>query len=180
MTFTNHGTVAPAWQSVVYDGRKLPDVAADHYAWSNALPLPMVGDYVRVAVNACGTGVVTGYFTDGIWIGVIVRLSSPPEWYVRQNGPDALAHAFGAELNLVRVEEDDRRLVHKASGLPVFHGEALIDAEGERRYVKGGRPPHKAGSSGRVWVANALHDDYAAEYYPHVFGLEWQPFKQEK
>jgi hypothetical protein len=56
--------------------------------------------------------------------------------------------------------------LERAGGEPVRIGEKI------RGYtVTGGRPPHKEGSSGRVWVTN--EEGGTGEFFPHVLELHW-------
>lgn len=66
--------------------------------WSSKSPLPAVGDEVDVQMNGLGKGTVTGYFFEHGYLGLYVRLSSPPEWYMKQNRHN-LAMIFGAEID---------------------------------------------------------------------------------
>ena len=49
----------------------------------------------------------------------------------------------------------------------VYEGEAVRSFRGEPAVITGGRPPHKAGSTGKVWT------EEGGEYYPGVFKLRW-------
>lgn len=61
----------------------------------------------------------------------------------------------------------NRTLVYKGTGRPVHQGDKIpTTPRGTVVTVNGGRPPHKAGSTGRVWTDHG-------EYFPHVFDLEW-------
>jgi hypothetical protein len=73
------------------------------FAWSNAKAPPKIGAHVRARVNRLGEGVVTGYFTEEGFLGVLVKLDSPPEWLIKQNGPKAFepVHLFGTELEIL-------------------------------------------------------------------------------
>lgn len=80
----------PPWRSL--------DAHGTAPQWAGAFPPPAIGADVVVTVNGCGPGVVVGYFTQDDYLGVRVRLTAPPEFFVRQNPPGALAHAFGPEM----------------------------------------------------------------------------------
>ena len=73
--------------------------------WSGAF-VPEVGEIVSVKMNGLGKGRVLGFFVEADWVGVIVKLSDPPEWHVRQNGAAALAGVFGCEIK--RLEEVEK------------------------------------------------------------------------
>lgn len=65
-------------------------------------------------------------------------------------------------------------LVYKHDGSKVHTGDKV--ATSKRDYVAtvtGGRPPHHAGSTGRVFVFNPS-TNREEEYFPQCFDLEWQ------
>lgn len=62
----------------------------------------------------------------------------------------------------------DRVLCHEGTDEPVTTDEEVTSFRGERTKIKGGRAPHKSGSSGKVWPING------GEYFPSVFGLHWK------
>ena len=62
-------------------------------------------------------------------------------------------------------------LVHSGTDTPANLGEIITSFRGVETKLLGGSPPHKPGSTGKVWVENA-------EYYPSVFGLEWVEIKK--
>lgn len=51
-------------------------------------------------------------------------------------------------------------------GKVVVYGQKATSFRGEVHIVEGGRPPHHAGSTGRVYTD-------AGEYFPSVFGMRW-------
>ena len=51
-------------------------------------------------------------------------------------------------------------------GNEVRPGDMAVTFRGEPMAITGGRPPHHAGSTGRVYTNGA-------EYYPGVFNLKW-------
>lgn len=59
------------------------------------------------------------------------------------------------------------QLVHKPTGTTVSKGEVLADFRGTEHTIMGGRAPHKAGSTGAVWLAGGM------EFYPSVLDCEW-------
>jgi hypothetical protein len=65
--------------------------------WSGKFPPPAVGEKIRMTINSIGPGTVRGYFTESGFLGLLVQPESPPEWYVKQNGPNAVGHIFGIE-----------------------------------------------------------------------------------
>ncbi len=72
-----------------------PDAAG--LKWSGGR-IPRIGEVVEVKINAIGAAVVESYFIEDNWLGLLVKPSNPPEWYVRQKGADASCHVFGEEI----------------------------------------------------------------------------------
>jgi hypothetical protein len=73
-----------------------------------------------------------------------------------------------AKGDVMRV--NDWVLVHEETNEEVEAGASVTSFRGEPDVVKGGTPPHKPSSTGRVWVNGG-------EFFPSVFGLKW--VKQE-
>jgi hypothetical protein len=78
------------------------------------------------------------------------------------------------------IEKKDARgkiwiLVNKDSLEPVDRDLKLVSRDGDWYALRGGTPPHKPNSSGRVEVAVDGLDSpqYWQEYFPHVFDLMW-------
>jgi hypothetical protein len=69
------------------------------------------------------------------------------------------------------VNYGEWRLVHERTGKPVLVGDVIFDFRGNAATVKGGMPPNKPSSTGRVWVEGG-------EYFPSVFDLKWVEKKQ--
>lgn len=92
----------PAWCAKTSEERGESVAETDGAAcWSaHAFPPPAVGDRVRVAVNGIGWAVVTGYFVEAGYLGVIALCEAPPERFLKQWGGNAPIHAFGAEIKL--------------------------------------------------------------------------------
>jgi hypothetical protein len=67
------------------------------------------------------------------------------------------------------IEQDGWRLIHTETQAPVKAGDVTV--EGYR--IKGGRPPHKAASSGFVWIDPAESANGSSELYAHVCGCCW-------
>ena len=70
--------------------------------WSGRFK-PEIGESVVAAVNGIGTCTVLGYYVEDGWTGVIVLPENPSEWFVRQNGENAICGLFGAELRETEV-----------------------------------------------------------------------------
>lgn len=68
---------------------------------------------------------------------------------------------------MLLIKQDGWELVRGGSGEPVHLNEKVTDFRGREDRVLGGRPPHKPGSAGRVWVDKG-------EFFPTVFDLVWR------
>lgn len=88
----------PEYVPAVYkDG--MPIVADDGaLIWAGKVPPPPVGEIIRVSMNSLGNGEVVGYFSLEGYLGLLVKLSNPPEWYVKQNNGNVIGHIFGPEF----------------------------------------------------------------------------------
>ena len=90
-------------KSKVNSDRKLLN-PFDPYKWSGDAPPPAIGAKVKVYMNDFGNGTVMGYFAEYGWLGVLVKISKPPKWWVKQTknrGEDpkaTLGHFFGIDL----------------------------------------------------------------------------------
>ena len=62
---------------------------------------------------------------------------------------------------------DNWLLVNESTGTEVNAGDPIVSFRGIATVCTGGRPPHKLGSTGKVWTASG------ADFYPSVFGLKW-------
>jgi hypothetical protein len=74
--------------------------------WSGKWELPAIGNEVRIAFNGLGTGTVAGYFVEGGWLGLQVKLNAAPDWHIKQNGANPYSYVFGAEIDPVDIERD--------------------------------------------------------------------------
>lgn len=54
----------------------------------------------------------------------------------------------------------------------VNEGDHVADFRGDGMIVKGGKPPHKPGSTGRVYVTPD-GESRESEYFPSVIGAKW-------
>jgi hypothetical protein len=59
-------------------------------------------------------------------------------------------------------------LIDEVTQVSVKRGETRESFRGVKSRVTGGRPPHKAGSTGRITTRDE------GSYYPSVYGCEWQ------
>lgn len=71
------------------------------------------------------------------------------------------------------VETADWRLVDE-HGQPVAFEQTVIDFRGDRLTLKGGTPPHKISSTGRIYVTDAGSHGPESSYYPSVCNLKWE------
>lgn len=55
------------------------------------------------------------------------------------------------------------------TGQPVSRGQTLEDFRGDKTAIIGGRAPHHAASTGRVYT------EHGRELFPAVFGCTWEP-----
>ena len=70
------------------------------------------------------------------------------------------------------IQHEGWTLVHKETGKPVVMNEVLRSNRTKQAYkVKGGTPPHKPSSTGRVWVD--VDGRWDEEFFPTVFDLKW-------
>ncbi|ATA53136.1 hypothetical protein CKY39_07870 [Variovorax boronicumulans] len=80
----------------------------DQIKWSAEFDVPAIGEDIVIRINGIGRAKVVGYATHGGYLGVMSVPFSPPDWWVRQNGPPTLdnaALAFGAEIALLSSGE---------------------------------------------------------------------------
>lgn len=60
--------------------------------------LPEVGNDVQVVINDIGPGECVGHFVEHGYVGAVIKLNSPPDWWVSQNGEKETAHVFPNEM----------------------------------------------------------------------------------
>lgn len=91
----------PAWEPVVHTVAGIqPQSSGEVLRWGTrdlATP-PAVGDIIHCRVNGIGECRVLGYFHDGGYLGVAVRVLHPPLWFIKQNGEERRAFLFGNEV----------------------------------------------------------------------------------
>lgn len=70
------------------------------FKWSGEMPLPEIGQQVKIYAPGFGSGVVTGYFLEYGWVGVYVQLAKDqrPAWHKKQRPNDDYYMAFGIDL----------------------------------------------------------------------------------
>ena len=71
--------------------------------WSGNF-IPKIGETVFAVVNDIGKCQILGYYLEDGWIGVIAKPAQPPEWFVRQNGENAVCGLFGTEIRKLESE----------------------------------------------------------------------------
>ncbi len=90
-------TVCPEW--VQHTAEPKP---GDLPHWSGKhTRVPAVGERVK---SRLGPGIVQAYFVEAGFLGVELRLTKPPKWFVEQNkllGKIKTAELFGAEITLL-------------------------------------------------------------------------------
>ena len=67
--------------------------------WNGAKAPPRIGDPVKVFLNNLGSGTVTGYCQMDGYLGVIVELWNPPEWFIQQASNPKECWVVGCELD---------------------------------------------------------------------------------
>jgi hypothetical protein len=108
MTTYQEFTELPAFTRAQWDGNKLLN-DADPFKWGGNNPPPPVGAKVKLYLNDFQGGTVVGYFVEHRWLGVLVKISKPPKWWVRQTkarGADPKTtngHFFGVDLEPRKV-----------------------------------------------------------------------------
>ncbi|UTC28517.1 hypothetical protein GURKE_05150 [Brevundimonas phage vB_BpoS-Gurke] len=88
----------PAWEPLetLEDGEIAPSKGLPR--WGGVDAPPAVGAEVEANFNNLGRAVVTGYFTESEFLGLIVRFVDPPAFLTNQNRGDVMGHLFGAEI----------------------------------------------------------------------------------
>lgn len=71
------------------------------------------------------------------------------------------------------IVKDGMRLVRRDNS-PVFPNDTVTDFRGDTAEIIGGRPPHRPGTSGYVWVITPDDELTMREFYPTVFDLRWE------
>lgn len=98
-SFLRHPTVPPYTRD---------PFTQEMFKWSACFDVPSIGEDVIICINAIGRAKVVGYATQGGYLGVMTVPYSPPDWWIRQNGPPSLdnaALAFGAEISRIKSGE---------------------------------------------------------------------------
>jgi len=97
----------PAYVQAVWGEDKLVANKGDALVWANkdGQAPPKVGEKIRVHMNNLGNAEVVGYFSQEGFLGLRVKFSDPPEWYVKQNKGNPVGHIFGPEWKPIVKEE---------------------------------------------------------------------------
>ena len=130
--------------------------------WSGADKPPEIGQCIDIKMNSIGAAKVDGYFVEDGWLGLITKPVNPPEWFIKQNGYDATAYVFGAEVKGV-VDE------------PVIVGPNQVQLASLKRFAdEHGRTWKDELSS--AWQTGNYHGskDYGSlQQIRNQFGGEW-------
>ena len=70
------------------------------------------------------------------------------------------------------ISKKGYKLVHQFTNKNVYQSALVQDRDGQNFIVKGGNPPHKPSSSGRIWVTD-ITNKHNRDFFPSVCGLEW-------
>tara|TARA_R110001632_G_scaffold215603_1_gene342811 strand:- start:353 stop:580 length:228 start_codon:yes stop_codon:yes gene_type:complete len=70
------------------------------------------------------------------------------------------------------ISKKGYKLVYQNTGKNVYQSALVESFRGESFIVKGGNPPHKPSSSGRIWVTD-ITNKHNREFFPSVCGLKW-------
>ncbi len=66
------------------------------------------------------------------------------------------------------------KLYHKDTNKPAEIDDLVVSFRNEAAFINGMREPHKPSSTGRVYVSNIKGGEFAGEYFPGVYNLEWR------
>ena len=100
MTYREHSTL-PAYAQLTWDEKGKPIKTEGALMWGGkGVEPPAIGSEIVVTINGCGPAIVTGYFEEGGFLGLMCRLTNPPEWHVKQNNGNPNGHVFGPEFRL--------------------------------------------------------------------------------
>ena len=80
--------------------QKFATLPVGPFKWSGKTQPPELGASVHVTMNNLGPGTIKGYFIEEGWLGVLIELRNPPDWWKKQNAkePQRQAYIFGTEL----------------------------------------------------------------------------------
>ena len=73
----------------------------------------------------------------------------------------------------MEIRKDNWVLVWNASNDPVELNDVVNCFRNDYWIVKGGNPPHKPSSSGKLWVVAYDDHDCNREFYPSVCDMKW-------
>lgn len=93
----------PAFELVRSGADKLPMAPLDpaNQLWAPPYGVPAVGAPVEVTYNGLGRGIVSGYFTEGGYLGLRVTLDKPSQFSRSRD-----AHAFGTEFAPIYTDSE--------------------------------------------------------------------------
>ena len=73
--------------------------------YSSEERVPYVGEVIKVTMNNLGLAEVTEVTEVDGFVGLQVKLVSPPEWYTKQNNGNPVSCVFGSEVRLLGAQE---------------------------------------------------------------------------
>lgn len=142
----------PVWEPATYkDG--LPVKGSGAPVWTGKGNPPCIGDTVTTKVNKLGSGVVTGYFVEEDFLGLVVCLNDAPEWHVKQRKGDPVIHLFGAEL-AEPAEPHPEAVVTNTNGAELRTAAYPLDVD----YI---RVVNAAGQETGYWTMDEVAEDPA-------------------
>lgn len=103
MSYQEHNGIPP-YDFIKLDARGMPMRRGDGlliWGRKDGLFPPAICARINVRINACGPAVVTGYFSQDGYLGLLCRLENPPAWHRKQNNDDPTGHVFGPEFELL-------------------------------------------------------------------------------
>jgi hypothetical protein len=65
-------------------------------------------------------------------------------------------------------------LINRKTGKPLVTGEIVRTTQGQNAIFTGGREPHHAASTGRVWLKLLNDPSFEREFFPSVIDAEWR------
>ena len=124
-------------------------------------------------VHVAGAPVASGYYdfpSDCFWISpegggaqkCFKTLSDIAAHYRQTKGRSARGHRASGPI-----------LIDSATGKTLKIGDTVTTFRGEKLVLAGMTPPHKRGSTGRVYVKRD-GSTYGSEYFPGVINAEWK------
>ncbi len=105
MKYATYSAV-PSYSTPVWTDKRLSDESKEVQAnggllWGGKKDPPPIGREIHVTMNSLGAATVLGYFSEGGWLGLLVKLHNPPEMAreTEQGRADEPSHIFGVEYS---------------------------------------------------------------------------------